>query len=284
MSDLLEKILSTKRDELVLRKRRLPLAELRNAAAQVEAPRDFTGALKGRIQAGQAAVIAEIKKASPSKGVIREDFNPVAIARAYAAHGAACLSVLTDSEYFQGADTYLTAARQACPLPLLRKDFIIDPYQVWEARAIGADAVLLIAAALRDADLQALEAAAQELGMAVLVEVHDADELARAQRLKTPLIGVNNRNLRTFHTDLQNTLDLLPQVEAGRILISESGIHAPQDVQRLRQAGVHAFLVGEAFMRAPEPGMALEGLFGTGTAERKAGTEARRRDNYSESL
>lgn len=260
-SDILQRILSRKAEEVAERQRRLPLAELRQAVAQVEAPRDFVGALRSRAELRHPAVIAEIKKASPSKGVIRPDFNPVEIARSYARHGAACLSVLTDVDFFQGADAYLTAARQACPLPLLRKDFIIDPYQVWEARAIGADAILLIVAALDDQRLQALEALALELGLAVLVEVHDRDELARAQRLRTPLIGVNNRDLRTFETRLETTLELLPLVAAERLLVTESGIHGPADVARLRAAGIHAFLVGEAFMRAPDPGVALEALF-----------------------
>ena len=210
---------------------------------------------------GQPAVIAEIKKASPSKGVIRADFRPAEIAADYAAHGAACLSVLTDRQFFQGAPAYLQAARAACGLPVLRKDFLVDPYQIVEARAMGADAILLIAAALDLATMQAFEATADELGLGVLVEVHDGDELERALQLKTPLIGINNRNLRTFDVSLQTTLDLLPRVPAGRVVVAESGVLTGEDVAVLRDHQVHAFLVGEAFMRSPQPGEALARLF-----------------------
>ncbi|MBU2753805.1 indole-3-glycerol phosphate synthase TrpC [Acidithiobacillus sp. CV18-2] len=261
MEDILQKILAEKRRELAQRQRRLPLADLQSAARLASPPRPFAQALLDRAGAGKAAVIAEIKKASPSAGVIREDFNPVEIARDYAAHGATCLSVLTDESFFQGCDSYLTAARAACALPLLRKDFLIDPYQVWEARAIGADAILLIVAALADAQMAELEACALELGMSVLVESHDAAELDRALRLRTPLMGINNRDLRTFVTDIQRSIELLPQIPTGRLLISESGIRQPADVQTLRSAGIHAFLVGEGLMRVAQPGQALQELF-----------------------
>ncbi|MDD3760816.1 MAG: indole-3-glycerol phosphate synthase TrpC [Acidithiobacillus sp.] len=261
MEDILQKILAEKRHELARRQKRLPLADLESAARLASPPRPFAQALLDRAGTGKAAVIAEIKKASPSAGVIREDFNPVEIARDYAAHGATCLSVLTDESFFQGSDSYLTAAREACALPLLRKDFLIDPYQVWEARAIGADAILLIVAALSDAQMAELEACALELGMSVLVESHDAAELDRALCLRTPLMGINNRDLRTFVTDIQRSIELLPQIPAGRLLISESGIRQPADVQTLRRAGIHAFLVGEGLMRAPNPGQALQELF-----------------------
>jgi indole-3-glycerol phosphate synthase len=223
--------------------------------------RDFVGALRSRIDTGQAAVIAEVKKASPSKGVLRADFDPVAIARSYAAHGAACLSVLTDREFFQGAPEYLVGARAACALPVLRKDFVVEPYQVVEARAMGADCVLLIVAALSLSQMRELESAAHALGMSVLVEVHDAAELEGALALATPLLGINNRNLRTFSTRLETTLELLPGVPPDRLVVTESGILAQGDVERVRAAGVHAFLVGEAFMRAVEPGEALARLF-----------------------
>lgn len=261
MENILQKILAEKRRELVERQTRLAFSELQSAARFAAPVRDFAQALQERVAAGQAAVIAEIKKASPSAGVIRADFNPVEIARDYSAHGAACLSVLTDEAFFQGSDSYLTAARAACSLPVLRKDFILDPYQVWEARAIGADAILLIVAALSDAQMAELEACALELGMSVLVESHDAAELERALRLRTPLIGINNRDLRRFDTDIQRSIELLPQVPAERLLISESGIRRPADVQTLRTAGIHAFLVGEGLMRAPRPGHALQELF-----------------------
>ena len=261
MTDILQKIIARKREELVERQTRLGLPELQAAVALAAPPRDFIGAIQTKIARSQAAVIAEIKKASPSAGVIREDFNPVTIAQDYAAHGAACLSVLTDEHYFQGADLYLTAARAACTLPVLRKDFCIDPYQVWEARAIGADAILLIAAALSDAELQNLETTAQSLGMAVLVEVHDGAEMRRALKLRTPLIGINNRDLRRFATEIETTLKLLPEIPEGRIVVTESGIRRREEVATLRAAGVAAFLVGEAFMRAAQPGEALQRLF-----------------------
>jgi indole-3-glycerol phosphate synthase len=261
MSDILQRIVATKHEELRVAKARVGLPALREAAASRRDGRDFVGALRARQLAGQAAVIAEVKKASPSKGVLRADFDPAAIASSYARHGAACLSVLTDQLYFQGDLSYLGLARAACALPLLRKDFMVDEYQVVEARAAGADCILLIAACLDDAQMADLEAAAQALGLAVLVEVHDRAELHRALRLKTPLLGINNRNLRSFEVSLQTTLDLLPEVPADRMLVAESGILVAEDVQRLRRAGVPAFLVGEAFMRAPDPGAALATLF-----------------------
>ncbi len=261
MEDTLKTILDHKQEELRVRRARLSLTEIQSAARLAAPPRDFAGALQRKISDGQPAVIAEVKKASPSAGIIRPDFNPVSIARDYAAHGAACLSVLTDEIFFQGADAYLTAARSACSLPVLRKDFCLDPYQVWEARAIGADAILLIVAAIADSQMAELEAVATGLGMAVLVEVHNAREMERALRLQTPLIGINNRNLRTFITDTAVSLELLPSVPQDRMAISESGIRTPEDVSLLRAAGIHAFLVGEAFMRAPEPGVAMQKLF-----------------------
>src|SRR5258706_1174107 len=260
MSDILERILATKRVEVLAAAGQTPLAEMRHAAEARRDVRDFAGRLRARVAARRAAVIAEIKKASPSKGVLRSDFNPSAIAASYERHGAACLSVLTDAQYFQGAPEYLAQARAATTLPALRKDFLIDPYQIYEARALGADAVLLIAAALDDAQLAAFEAIAQSLAMSVLVEVHDRAELERALRLRTPLVGINNRNLRTFATSLQTTLDLLPHVPADRIVITESGILAPADVRTMQAAGVHTFLVGEALMRAVDPGAALAQL------------------------
>ncbi|MCL4756783.1 MAG: indole-3-glycerol phosphate synthase TrpC [Rhodocyclaceae bacterium] len=262
MSDILNRILAAKREELAQRSARMPLAAVQ-AAAKAEPPaRDFVAAIRTRIAAGQPAVIAEIKKASPSKGVIRPDFHPGLIAASYERGGAACLSVLTDREFFQGDSAYLQQARAACALPVLRKDFLIDPWQVFEARAIGADAILLIAAALELAQMQEMEAVADELGMAVLVEVHDAGELEQALKLGTPLIGVNNRNLRSFEVSLQTTLDLHERVPAGRIVVTESGILAQADVARMRGHGIHAFLVGEAFMRADDPGECLRALFG----------------------
>ncbi|TSE32190.1 indole-3-glycerol phosphate synthase TrpC [Tepidimonas charontis] len=264
MSDILQRICATKREEVAAARAResAPALRARAEASRHDDPvRDFVGAMQAQIAAGRAAVIAEAKKASPSKGVLRADFDPAAIAASYARHGAACLSVLTDRSYFQGDPAYLRQARAAAALPALRKDFLVDPYQVWEARALGADAILLIAACLDDAQLADFEAIAEELGMAVLVEVHDAAELERAQRLRTPLIGVNNRNLRTFDVSLQTTLDLLPRLAPGRILVTESGIQSADDVRRLRAAGVSAFLVGEAFMRAADPGVALAQLF-----------------------
>ena len=259
--DILKKILAVKREELAAALAVKPLASVR-AEAEAQLPaRDFVGAIKRKIAAGQSAVIAEIKKASPSKGVLREDFQPAEIALDYATHGAACLSVLTDHQFFQGAPEYLQAARAACALPVLRKDFLIDPYQVYEARVMGADAILLIAAALDLPAMREFEAIAASLGLAVLVEVHDGDELDQALQLDTPLIGINNRNLRSFEVSLQTTLDLLPRIPPGRIVVTESGILAAGDVERMRGHDVHAFLVGEAFMRAPSPGQALSALF-----------------------
>ena len=262
MSDILERIVAVKRDEVASAKAVCDSAAMRREAEAQPKPRDFAGALRAKVDAGQAAVIAEIKKASPSKGVLRENFVPAEIAVSYARHGAAALSVLTDERFFQGAPAYLGAARAASGLPALRKDFIVDAYQVDQARAWGADAVLLIAACLDDAQLADFEARARALGMAVLVEVHGAAELERALRLETPLVGINNRNLRTFEVSLDTTLGLLPRLPAGRLLVTESGIGQPADVRRLRAAGVQAFLVGEAFMRAPDPGVALAALFG----------------------
>jgi len=261
MPDILARILATKADEIAAAKRARPPRETESAAQAMPPPRDFEGALRARITERRPAVIAEIKKASPSRGVLRAAFDPPAIAASYAAGGAACLSVLTDRDYFQGAHEYLTAARAACELPVLRKDFIVDPYQIAESRAMGADAILLIVAALDDARLAALDACARDFGMSVLVEVHDARELERALALPTPLVGINNRNLRTFATSLSTTVDLLPSVPAGTLVVTESGILAPSDVTMLRAHGVHAFLVGEAFMRAEDPGKALAALF-----------------------
>lgn len=261
MSDVLERILATKRREVDAAQIRLPLAEIRCAAEERHDVRGFEAALRGPRERGRAAVIAEVKKASPSKGLLRADFDPAAIAASYAKGGAACLSVLTDVEYFQGAPEYLQAARAACELPVLRKDFIIDAYQIYEARQWGADAILLIVAALDDARLAAFEALALSLSMAVLVEVHDRVELDRALRMSSPLIGINNRNLRTFETRLETTLELLPRVPADKIVVTESGIASRADVGRMRAAGVHTFLVGETFMRAAVPGSALAELF-----------------------
>ncbi len=263
MSDILDKIVAVKRDEVAAARKRMPLEAIRADAESRVLTRDFTGALRRRIEAGQPAVIAEVKKASPSKGVLRADFIPADIAQSYAEHGAACLSVLTDRQFFQGQPDFLKQARASCDLPVLRKDFLIDPYQVYESRAMGADCILLIAACLDDALMRELEAIAMGLDMAVLVEVHDGDELDRALRLRTPLVGINNRNLRTFEVSLDTTLSLLPRIPEGRILVTESGILQSQDVQRMRAAGVNAFLVGEAFMRADDPGAALAALFGT---------------------
>lgn len=262
MSDILNKIVAVKHEEVAAAKKRLPLPAMRADAESRVLTRDFEGALRAKIAKGQAAVIAEVKKASPSKGVLREPFDVPAIARSYAAHGAAALSVLTDERFFQGSAHNLALAREASGLPVLRKDFIVDAYQIAEARAMGADAILLIAASLDDAQLADFEAEAQALGLDVLVEVHDAPELARALRLATPLIGINNRNLRSFEVTLDTTLALREAVPADRLLVAESGILAPADVARLRAADVHAFLVGEAFMRAPDPGVALAALFG----------------------
>ena len=261
MSDILKRIVAVKHEEIAEARRLRDAASMRREALAQPPARDFVGALRAKLGAGQPAVIAEIKKASPSKGVIREHFVPAEIAASYARHGAACLSVLTDRQFFQGGPEYLQQARAACSLPALRKDFMVDAYQVDEARAWGADCILLIAACLDDAQMADLEAQALALGMAVLVEVHDGDELERALRLKTPLLGINNRNLRTFEVTLDTTLGLLARVPAERLLVTESGILGPADVQCMRAAGVHAFLVGEAFMRADEPGAALADLF-----------------------
>ncbi len=278
MSDILEKILATKRTEVAIAQKHLPLDKVRQAALGAPPSRDFVGAIRGRIAAGRPAVIAEIKKASPSKGVIRPDFRPAEIAASYEAGGAACLSVLTDRDYFQGAPEYLVAARAACALPVLRKDFMIDPYQVYEARAMGADCILIIVAAFvlpsppggggggegatfNVAKMRELEDLASQLGMAVLVESHDGQELEAALQLKTPLMGINNRNLRTFETSLNATLDLLPRIGPERVVVTESGILAPGDVALMRQNQVNAFLVGEAFMKAADPGRELARLF-----------------------
>lgn len=262
MSDILDRIVAVKREEIAAAKARRDYASLRRDAESRKDTRDFVAAVRAKIAAGAAGVIAEIKKASPSKGVLREDFRPADIAASYERHGAACLSVLTDVQFFQGATAYLQQARAACALPVLRKDFMVDAYQVAEAREMGADCILLIAACLDDARMADLEAQAHELGMAVLVEVHDGAELDRALRLKTPLVGINNRNLRTFEVTLDTTLGLLKNVPADRLLVTESGILGRADVQRMCDANVHAFLVGEAFMRADDPGAALALLFG----------------------
>ena len=265
MSDILNKIVAVKHEEVAAAKKRSSLEAIRADAESRVLTRDFVGALRGKIAAGQAAVIAEIKKASPSKGVIREDFIAADIAQSYAEgdgqFSAACLSVLTDKQFFQGGIDYLKQARASCELPVLRKDFMVDAWQIYESRAIGADCILLIAACLDDAQMKEFEAIALGLGMAVLVEVHDAAELERALRLKTPLVGVNNRNLRNFEVSLQTTIELLPKLPPDRLLVTESGIATREDVAMLRAAGVHAFLVGETFMRAPEPGLALAELF-----------------------
>jgi indole-3-glycerol phosphate synthase len=262
MTDILNRILARKAEEVAERKAKMPMAELIARIKDLHDTRGFAAAIESKIAAGLPAVIAEVKKASPSKGVIRADFDPAAIARSYEEAGAACLSVLTDSDFFQGSEAFLQQALGACSLPVLRKDFIIDPYQVVEARAMGADAILLIAACLGDGQMSELEQAAVEQGLDVLVEVHDGIELDRALRLKTPLVGINNRNLRTFEVTLQATLALMGSVPPERLLVTESGILVQADVTKMRSAGVHAFLVGEAFMRAADPGVALEGLFG----------------------
>ncbi|MEO8342353.1 MAG: indole-3-glycerol phosphate synthase TrpC [Gallionella sp.] len=261
MSDILKKILAVKVQEVAAAQAIKPLAAMRAAAEQAAPVRDFVAALRAKIAAGQAAVIAEIKKASPSKGVLRENFRPAEIAASYAQHGAACLSVLTDQQFFQGSADHLQQARAACTLPVLRKDFIIDEYQIYQARALGADAILLIAAALDAAQMRAFEAVAHRLGMAVLVEVHNGDELDAALQLTTPLIGVNNRNLRTFEVSLQTTLDLLPRIPADRIVVTESGILKAKHVKLMRSYQVNAFLVGEVFMRAEDPGVELTKVF-----------------------
>jgi len=262
MSDVLQRILARKVEEIRERSGRLSLRELSARCADLPMTRGFVAALRAKIAAGDAAVIAEVKKASPSKGVIRADFRPGEIAASYERGGAACLSVLTDVDFFQGADDYLREARAACSLPVLRKDFTVDAYQVYEARALGADCILLIVAALGDASLAELSHLAMELGMDVLVEVHDIDELERALPIGAPMIGINNRNLRTFEVSLDTTLSMLPAVPKDRLLVTESGIVAPADVQLLRAHGVNAFLVGETFMRAADPGQELARLFG----------------------
>lgn len=262
MSDILQRIIAVKQTEVAQAKARVSLSAVEQAANIASAPRDFIGALRAKIAAGEAAVISEIKKASPSKGVLREQFDPAAIARSYQRHGAACLSVLTDAQFFQGDIGHMKAARAACTLPVLRKDFMIDPYQVYESRAAGADCILLIVAALDLPRMRELESVADSLGLAVLVEVHDAAELDLALKLRTPLIGINNRNLRTFETRLGTTLNMLDQVPADRLVVTESGILKRADVDLMRGRNVNCFLVGEAFMRAQEPGAELERLFG----------------------
>lgn len=261
MSDILNKILATKLQEVTASEVVAPLEVVKAAALAMSKPRDFIGAIQSKIAAGHAAVIAEIKKASPSKGVIRADFQPAEIAKSYEQGGAACLSVLTDVEYFQGHADYLKQARAACLLPVLRKDFMIDAYQIYEARAMGADCILLIAAAIDLAKMRELESIAHELGMAVLVEVHNGEELDLALQLTTPLLGINNRNLRTFEVTLDTTLGLLNRIPAGKIVVTESGIFTTADVALMRENNVHTFLVGEAFMRQPEPGVELANVF-----------------------
>jgi indole-3-glycerol phosphate synthase len=261
MSDILKRIVAVKHEEIQAARASRGLASLRSEAESTGGLRDFVGAMRARIGQGRSAVIAEIKKASPSKGVLREHFVPAEIALSYESGGAACLSVLTDEQFFHGCAAYLQQARTACTLPVLRKDFMVDPYQVYEARAMGADCILLIAACLDDAHMADLEAQAHSLGMAVLVEVHDGHELDRALRLNTPLVGINNRNLRTFEVSLETTLGLLSRVPAERVLVTESGVLGRSDVDRMRAVGVSAFLVGEAFMRSSDPGQALAELF-----------------------
>lgn len=268
MSDILNKILEVKASEVATAKTYRDLTSLRREVETNDEARQslrgFEASLRSKISAGHAGVIAEVKKASPSKGVLRADFRPADIAQTYAKHGAACLSVLTDEQFFQGSPDYLKQARAACTIPVLRKDFMIDPYQVYEARSWGADCILLIVAALDHGLMAELEACAHALGMGVLVEVHDADELTAALKLKTPMLGINNRNLRTFETSLQTTIDLLPRIPPEKLVVTESGILKQDDVKRMRDADVHAFLVGEAFMRAPDPGAELARLFGNG--------------------
>ena len=265
MSDILNKIVAVKHEEVAAAKKRLPFDAIRADAESRVLTRDFEGALRAKIAKGQAAVIAEVKKASPSKGVLRADFEPADIAQSYMEGdgkvSAACLSVLTDRQFFQGQPDYLKQARASTTLPVLRKDFMVDAYQIYESRAMGADAILLIAACLDDAQMADFEAIARSLDMAVLVEVHDRPELERALKLKTPLVGINNRNLRTFEVTLDTTLGMLKDVPSDRLLVTESGILKPADVKTMRDAGVHAFLVGEAFMRADDPGLALAKLF-----------------------
>ena len=262
MADILQRIMAVKAEEVAAAQAHLSLAQVQAAARAAAPARDFAGAIRARITSSRSAVIAEVKKASPSKGVLREQFDPAAIAASYERHGAACLSVLTDRQFFQGKLDDLKAARGACQLPVLRKDFMMDAYQVYEARAAGADCILLIVAALSPEKLHELEVVAFELGLSVLIEVHDGAELETALQMKSPLIGINNRNLRTFETTLDTTLGLLAKVPAGRLVITESGILKPEDVVRMRAHHVHGYLVGEAFMRAPDPGAELERLFG----------------------
>ena len=262
MTDILDRIIAVKQDEVAALMQQKPLSAMRADAESRVLTRDFVGALRSKIAVGKPAVIAEIKKASPSKGVLRADFIPADIAQSYAEYGAACLSVLTDKQFFQGSVEYFKQARASCSLPALRKDFMIDPYQIYESRVMGADCILLIAAVLNDAQMKDMESVAMALDMAVLVEVHDGAELERSLKLKTPLIGINNRNLKTFEVSLETTLGLLLQVPGDRIIVTESGISAAQDVKRMRDAKVQAFLVGEAFMRAEDPGLALDALFG----------------------
>jgi indole-3-glycerol phosphate synthase len=266
MSDILDKIVAVKHQEVAAAKKRKSLEAMRADAESRVLTRDFLGALRDKMAVGRPAVIAEIKKASPSKGVLRADFVPADIAQSYAEYGAACLSVLTDVQFFQGSVDYLKQARASCQLPVLRKDFMVDAYQIYESRAMGADCILLIAACLDDAQMKDFESIARSLNMAVLVEVHDQPELERALKLKTPLVGINNRNLQTFEVSLDTTLSLKAQVPANRILVTESGIHTRDDVLRMGAAGVSAFLVGEAFMRAVDPGTALSELFGMAPA------------------
>ena len=261
MSDILNRILDTKQAEVIAAMEQTPLVVMQDEAQRASAPRDFVGAIRAKVAAKQAAVIAEIKKASPSKGVIREDFRPAEIAASYEQGGAACLSVLTDAQYFQGSAEYLKQAREACSLPVLRKDFMIHPYQVFEARAMGADCILLIVAALSLERMKELETLSHDLGMAVLVEVHDGEELNLALQLDTPLLGINNRNLRTFDVTLGITLGLLKRIPENRIVVTESGIFNPEDVALMRGNHVHTFLVGEAFMRQPDPGVELARVF-----------------------
>ncbi|KGI76905.1 indole-3-glycerol phosphate synthase TrpC [Oleiagrimonas soli] len=261
MSDILHRILARKTEEIAEREAQVPLEELAARCADLPETRGFAAAMEARIDAGDPAVIAEVKKASPSKGVIRNDFDPAKIAKAYAKAGAACLSVLTDKDFFQGSEAFLKAAREACDLPVLRKDFIVAPYQVYEARTIGADCILLIVAALEDDALLELTLLAAQLNMDVLVEVHNIDELDRALAVPASLIGINNRNLRTFKTSLDTSMDLRDYVPYDRVLVTESGIRSPEDVEQLRDAGIEGFLVGEAFMRADDPGAELKRLF-----------------------
>ena len=260
--DVLKKIVARKLEEIAERSARVPSAVVAAAAERADPPRGFVAALRARIAASRPAVVAEVKKASPSKGVLRPDFDPAAIARSYELGGAACLSVLTDVDFFQGSDAYLQQARAACALPVLRKDFVIDPYQVWEARSLGADCILLIAACLDDDQLVELSALARDLGMDALIEVHDVGELDRALRVDNPMVGINNRDLRTFEVSLDTTLGMLDRIPDDRLVVTESGILGPDDVALMRSHGVHAFLVGEAFMRAPDPGERLAELFG----------------------